>query len=65
VVETAGSIMALNAGLVPATLNYEQPDPECPVSVIAREPLAGSAALVLKVSRTAAGQAAALVLAGP
>lgn len=61
--EVAGSVLALNADVVPITLNYEQPDPECPVRVVAREPLAGRPAVALKVSRTVSGQAAAVVLA--
>ena len=33
--ELAASVLALQHGVVPATLNYEEPDPECPVAVTA------------------------------
>jgi 3-oxoacyl-[acyl-carrier-protein] synthase II len=48
---------------VPPTLNYETPDPQCPVHVVgtAGEPLARPVALVL--SHTPMGQAAALAVA--
>ena len=32
-VELAISVLALEKGVVPPTLNYETPDPECPVNV--------------------------------
>jgi 3-oxoacyl-[acyl-carrier-protein] synthase II len=59
--ELAASVLALQNGLVPATLNYEQPDPDCSVTVVrAPQPLAR--AHVLKISFTELGQCAALVL---
>src|SRR4029078_3232987 len=33
-VELIGSILALHRGQLPPTLNYEQPDPTCPVNVV-------------------------------
>jgi 3-oxoacyl-[acyl-carrier-protein] synthase II len=33
-VEMAASVLGFQEGLVPYTLNYERPDPECPVHVI-------------------------------
>ncbi len=49
---------------MPPTLNYEHPDPQCPVNVIHGQPLptAGTTALVLSYSMN--GQAVVLVL-GP
>ena len=64
-VETAASVLAAGAGLVPATLNYRRPDPECPIQVICGEPAPSSKPASLLVNRTAAGQAAAVVLTGP
>ena len=58
----AVSVLALGARLVPPTLNYRRPDPECPIHVIHGEPLA-SPRLALLLNRTAAGQAVAVVLA--
>ena len=63
--EMAVSVLALQKGLVPAVLNYERPDPDCPVQVIHGQPMASSAPVAVLVNRTSIGQAAALVLAGP
>ncbi len=62
-VEMLGSLVAFESGQVPLTLNYEHPDPECPVNVVHGTPLAtnGKAAVVLNHATT--GQAVALVLA--
>jgi 3-oxoacyl-[acyl-carrier-protein] synthase II len=62
-VELAASILGLEAGLIPATLNYDSPDPDCPVNVVHREPLAGRAGTVLAVNLCSTGQAAAVVVA--
>ena len=64
-VEMAVSVLSLGAGLVPPTLNYEHPDPNCPLQVIRDEPLSSSGAPALLVNWTPIGQAAAAVLAGP
>ena len=61
-VELAASILGLEAGLIPATLNYDSPDPDCPVNVVHREPLAGRAGTVLAVNLCSTGQAAAVVV---
>ena len=37
-VELVGSLSALQAGEIPITLNYEHPDPECPIDVVCHEP---------------------------
>ena len=65
VVEMAGSILSFAAGEVPRTLNYEQPDPACPIQVIHGEPLTGSAPVALVVKRSGTGQVAAVVVAAP
>ena len=63
--EMAVSVLALSAGLVPATLNYERPDPACPLRVVRGEPLSCPASPALLINWTGIGQAAAVVLAGP
>ena len=63
--ELAVSVLSFTAGLVPPTLNYEHPDPECPVQVIHGEPMACGDASALAVNWTSIGQAAAMVVAGP
>jgi 3-oxoacyl-[acyl-carrier-protein] synthase II len=60
--ELIASVLALRHGLVPPTLNYEDPDPECPIPVIAGAPRPVTQSHVLKVSFTRLGQCAALVL---
>jgi 3-oxoacyl-[acyl-carrier-protein] synthase II len=60
VVELAASLLALRHGLLPGTLNYDEPDPECSVPVAAtarpvRQPY------FLKVGCTERGQCAAVV----
>ncbi|MEX2120467.1 MAG: beta-ketoacyl-[acyl-carrier-protein] synthase family protein [Pirellulales bacterium] len=64
-VELAASLLALEKGLVPVTLNYEHPDRECPVSVVRGEPLAGRPGTALVLNQSPAGQAVALVIASP
>jgi 3-oxoacyl-[acyl-carrier-protein] synthase II len=63
VVEMAGSVLALAAGLVPPTLNYETPDPQCPVNVVHGGALAGRPATALAVNLCSTGQAAAIAIA--
>ncbi len=61
-VELAGSVLALKHGCLPATLNYEHPDPRCRLNVIhdGPHPLKGSVAV--SVNRTSVGQSAAAIL---
>ena len=61
-VELVASLMGLEQGLVPATLNYRSPDPECPVNVVHGEPLAGRPATAVKVNLCSTGQAVAVAL---
>jgi len=65
VVEMAASVMAIDEGKVPATLNYERPDPLCPVNVIRDEPLQATSSLALVLNQSETGQAVAVVIAGP
>jgi len=63
-VEMAVSALAVQKGLVPHTLNYERPDPDCPVNVIQGRPMeiAQPVALVLNHSRV--GQSVAMIIRG-
>ncbi len=63
IVEMAGSLLAFAEQKIPFTLNYETPDPECPIDVVAEEPrpLRVPTAVVLNHSRI--GQAVSVVLA--
>jgi 3-oxoacyl-[acyl-carrier-protein] synthase II len=64
-VELAASILALEHGLTPASLNCDQPDPDCPISVLAGAPRPVTRPFVVKVSFTQMGQCAAMVLRKP
>jgi len=57
--ELAASIVGLSHGVVPATLNYEHPDPECPLNIVTGEPLSTSNRVVLNVNVTRMSQASA------
>lgn len=60
-IETMVSVLAIQHGLVPPTLNYRLADPECPINVL-REPLEGAHKPALVLSRTDQGQAVAVVI---
>jgi len=62
-VELLGSLLALEKGEIPPTLNYETPDPECPVNVVHGEPLRSDRPVALALNQSRTGQTAALILA--
>ena len=61
--ELAASLLALNHGAVPRTLNYSQPDVDCPLDVVHGELRRTSNTVVLNLSVTSNGQASAVVAA--
>jgi 3-oxoacyl-[acyl-carrier-protein] synthase II len=61
-VEMIASILALNSNEVPATVNYETPDPACPVNVVTN-PASCNKPAALLLNQSGTGQAAALVIA--
>jgi 3-oxoacyl-[acyl-carrier-protein] synthase II len=63
--ELAASVLALAHGVCPPTLNYEEPDPACPVPVVAGAPQPLTRPHVVKVNFTEMGQCAAVVLRRP
>jgi 3-oxoacyl-[acyl-carrier-protein] synthase II len=60
--ETAVAVMAIQHGLIPPTLNYEHPDPQCPVNVIHGQPAVLSKPVAIIVSYSFHGQTVAVVL---
>ena len=62
-VEMAASVMALENGRIPATLNYQTPDETCPVNVVQGQgqPVERPTAMLLNQSMN--GQAVAVVIA--
>ncbi len=59
--ELAISLLGLERNLVPPTLNYEQPDPACPVNVVTQLQPARSP-VVLALNHKLTGQAVALLV---
>lgn len=64
-VELAAAVLALEKGEAPRTLNYETPDPACPIRVVHREPLLLRRQTCLALSQAGTHQAAAAILAAP
>jgi 3-oxoacyl-[acyl-carrier-protein] synthase II len=64
-VELAVSLLALEEGAVAPTLNYEYPDPECPVNVVRGEALKCEKRTALVLNDAHFGQAMAMVLGEP
>jgi len=64
-VEMVASVLALQKGTIPFTLNYETPDPECPVNVVRQSLQETTKATALVLNQSRVGQALAVVLAAP
>jgi 3-oxoacyl-[acyl-carrier-protein] synthase II len=62
--ELAGSLLGLREGIIPATLNYETPDPECPLNVVHGEPLGIENKVVMNLNVTRMGQASVSIMEG-
>ena len=60
--ETVLGVLMLRHKLVPATLNYEVPDPQCPINVVHGDAMPLERPAVLLLSYTRQGHAAAVVL---
>ncbi len=61
-VEMAVSVLAIGRGQVPHTLNYETPDPACPVNVIRDRPMKIEKPTAMLLNHTPFGQAMAIVI---
>lgn len=62
-VETAISIMALENSLIPATLNCEHVDPECPINIVSGAPRESRGNTALLLNHSPMGQCVALAIA--
>jgi len=56
------AVRALGEQVIPPTLNYEEPDPECPVNVVAGKAKEAKLRNVLVNTAGFGGQCAALML---
>ncbi len=61
-VELAGSVLALQHKVLPATLNYRIPDPRCMLNVVSGAPTELRNLTAMSVSRTSMGQTAAAII---
>jgi 3-oxoacyl-[acyl-carrier-protein] synthase II len=61
-IETAVLAMSVERGVIPPTLNYDEPDPDCPVTVVAREARRARIRVGVKNSFGFGGTNASLVL---
>jgi 3-oxoacyl-[acyl-carrier-protein] synthase II len=62
VMELVASLLGLGCNVIPPTLNYERPDPTCPVNVVAVHPQPAGKRTALALNWTWIGQAAAVVV---
>jgi 3-oxoacyl-[acyl-carrier-protein] synthase II len=61
-VELVASVLGLRYGKIPATLNFETPDAECPVNVVHGAPAESTRRAAISLNLSPRGQAAALVI---
>lgn len=64
-VELLASVIAVHSGQIPFTLNYETPDPACPVNIVRGAPAEASAPTALVLNQTSMGQSVAMVIDRP
>jgi 3-oxoacyl-[acyl-carrier-protein] synthase II len=64
-VELLATLVAFETGSVPPTLNYDRPDPRCPINVVSGAPLATNGRPALVLNQTSMGQSVALVIRPP
>jgi 3-oxoacyl-[acyl-carrier-protein] synthase II len=60
--ELAVSLLGLQSGVIPATLNHDEVDSDCPISVISGAPRPVSRPYAVKIGFTQMGQCAAVVI---
>jgi 3-oxoacyl-[acyl-carrier-protein] synthase II len=64
-VEMAASVLAFIHGQIPVTLNYERPDPACPVRIVHGQPATSSKPYALLLNQSTTGQSVAVLIARP
>lgn len=62
--ELTGSLLGLKQGVIPFTLNCDNPDPECGLNIVRHEPLATDNKIILNINSTRIGQASAVLVQG-
>jgi 3-oxoacyl-[acyl-carrier-protein] synthase II len=61
-VELLATLAAFETGQVPPILNYQRPDPDCPINVVHGAPLATGRRTAVALNQTLMGQSVALAL---
>ena len=64
-VELLATLAAFGRGKIPVTLNYEQPDPDCPINVVHRCGCTTNGRAAVVLNQTSMGQSVAMVLFPP
>jgi 3-oxoacyl-[acyl-carrier-protein] synthase II len=64
-VEIAAAILSIMHRQIPPTMNYERPDPACPIDVVHEEPRVLESPTALVLSHSQQGQAVAMLLGAP
>ncbi|MFT7641325.1 MAG: 3-oxoacyl-[acyl-carrier-protein] synthase II [Pirellulaceae bacterium] len=60
--ELIGSLLGLRQGVIPATLNYETPDPECPINVVSAMNAETQSDVFLTLNQSGTGQTVAALI---
>lgn len=60
--ELAASVLGLREGLIPPTINCDNPDPECNLNIVRGEPLATDNRIVMNINSTRMGQSSAVIV---
>lgn len=61
-VEAIATLMAIREGVLPPSINYETPDPECPVNIIANEAREADVAIAMSNSLGFGGHNSSVIL---
>jgi 3-oxoacyl-[acyl-carrier-protein] synthase II len=64
-IEMAVSMLAIRHGMIAPTLNYENPDPECPINVVVDRQTPVEKPYAMLLNHTSLGQAVAMILGPP
>ncbi|MCA9201266.1 MAG: beta-ketoacyl-[acyl-carrier-protein] synthase family protein, partial [Planctomycetales bacterium] len=61
-VELVASVLSLQHGRVPPTLNYKSPDPDCPINVVHQQTLESNLPVAICLNQSSTGQAVSVAL---
>ena len=61
-VEAIACLMAIRDGVIPPSINYETPDPECPINIVANEARKADVEIAMSNSLGFGGHNSSLIL---